>query len=62
MCEKQYYYNKLNDSGNDSESTWKTLSSKLRSNVDRPITKLKGINYTTFASFKVSEKFNDYFS
>ena len=62
FAKKQYYCNKLNNSVNDSKSTWKTLSSILRPNRDRPNIKLKVNNDITSDPSKVSEAFNDYFS
>ena len=47
MAKKQYYCIKLNKSVFDCKSTWKTLSTILRPNVDRSITKVKVSNDIT---------------
>ena len=62
MAKKQYYCNKMNNSVNDSKSTWETLSSNLRPNSDRLNINLRVINNITTDPSKVSEAFNDYFS
>ena len=57
MAEKQYYYNEFNISFNYSKSTWKTLFSKLRPDVDCQTVESKVDNDMPSDSFKVFVKF-----